>query len=32
VPSMAIMAAALWYLFRSIRRLTRLDLEKILRS
>lgn len=32
VPSMAIMAVALWYLFRSLRRLTRLELEKILRT
>jgi hypothetical protein len=32
VPSMLIMVAALYYLFRSIRRLTQLDLEQILRS
>lgn len=32
VPSMLIMVAALYYLFRSIRRLTELDLEQILRS
>ena len=32
VPSMLIMVATLYYLFRSIRRLTQLDLEQILRS
>lgn len=32
VPSMAIMIAALWYLFRSIRQLTDLDLEQILKT
>ena len=32
VPSMLIMMAALFYLFRNIRRLTRLDLEDILRT
>lgn len=32
VPSMVIMMAALWYLFQSIRRLTRLELEQILKT
>jgi hypothetical protein len=32
VPSMLIMIAALWYLFHSIRRLTALDLEQILKT
>jgi len=32
VPSMLIMVATLYYLFRNIRRLTQLDLEQILRS
>jgi hypothetical protein len=32
VPSMLIMVATLFYLFRSIRRLTQLELEQILKS
>lgn len=32
VPSMVIMIATLWYLFRRIRRLTDLDLEQILKT
>ncbi|MGD9387168.1 MAG: VC0807 family protein [Gammaproteobacteria bacterium] len=32
IPSMAIMIAALWYLFQRIRRLTGMDLEQILKS
>ncbi len=32
IPSMIIMMAALFYLFRNIRRLTRLELEEILRT
>ena len=29
LPSMAVMMIALWYLFRSIKRLTHMDLEEI---
>ena len=29
IPSMAVMIAALWYLFRSIKRLTHMDLEDV---